>query len=76
MKVSRKKIVVIATSILVVIGCVILYNSIFGKQKMPVDSTLKVEFSGVNGYGTATLYDELDWIDKVEFKRNSTSTEI
>lgn len=78
MRGSTKKIIVVVASLLAVIVFVILLSSVFGKQKMPVDSTVKVEFSGKDGYGIATICDEWDWMDKIKFKRskNNTPSEI
>lgn len=58
--------------LLAVVGAAILCLCLTGCSGKSVDvtKTLKVKFSGVNGYGTATLSDEYDWIDEVNTGKN------
>ncbi len=53
-------------SLLLALGTLIVCLSFTGcNATVDTTQTLTVKFKGVNGYGTATLEDEYDWIDEV-----------
>ena len=55
----------IGAGVVGVIALIFIINAVFGKKKLPVDSTVKVEFSGVDGYGQASIVGASDWMDSV-----------
>lgn len=59
---TAKKII----GMLIMVGAAIMCLCLSGcKANVDVTKTLKVDIKGVNGYGTATLSDEYDWINDV-----------
>ncbi len=58
-------------SLLIALGTLLMCFSFTGcNATVDTAQTLSVKFKGVNGYGTATLEDEYDWIDEVNKSDN------
>ena len=73
----KTKLVIVAAASIVVLAVVIaIVTSAFGSQKLPVDSTVEVKFSGANGYGTASIVNEWDWEDSIKFQKNKNNTPL
>lgn len=66
----------VAASIVVLAVVIAIVTSAFGSQKLPVDSTVEVKFSGANGYGTASIVDEWEWQDTIKFQKNKNNTPL
>lgn len=72
---NKKLIIGVAIALAVVVLAIVL-STILGPQKLPVDSTVKVKFSGVDGYGVAYLEDEWDWVKDVDFKNKDVDDDL
>lgn len=73
---KTKLAIVVAASIVVLAVVIAIVTSAFGSQKLPVDSTVEVKFSGANGYGTASIASEWDWQDSIKFQKNKNNTPL
>lgn len=73
---KTKLAIVVAASIVVLTVVIAIVTSAFGSQKLPVDSTVEVKFSGANGYGTASIVNEWDWEDSIKFQKNKNNTPL
>lgn len=62
-------------SLALIVLLVMLSLTACGKKSLPVDAGIEVTFSGVDGYGTASMSGTSDWMDGIELDKKMSELE-